>query len=252
VQSLGVSAVLAAWGPGKFDVRALPDNPLDDGVNDPTEMPQLWNFVDLEAQGYAYDWDGLFFSKTKMPDNSLASQAEAVYDLVMHANGAFGIPNVGNFTPELRVSPPQSLVNALVAAETAQPGNVIDTQKLLDVQDFERSIVSPAPGQFDEALAQTGFMLFNDPMKGNCASCHSTAEFTGPVITQITPTVLGGALANGIKTPGLRGLGRTAPYFHDGFAATLKDVVKTYVDQRIVPTLTDDEQTAIAEYLKSL
>ena len=170
----------------------------------------------------------------------------------MHANGAFGVPNVGNLTPELRVSPPQTLVDALVAAETAAPGNVIDTQKLLDVQDFERSIVSPAPGQFDEVLAQRGFMLFSDPKKGNCTSCHSSAEFTGPRITQITPTLLGGALANGIETPGLRGIGRTAPYFADGSAATLKDVVKTYVDQRIVPALTDDEQAAIAEYLKSL
>jgi cytochrome c peroxidase len=59
-------------------------------------------------------------------------------------------------------------------------------------------------------------------------------------------------LANGIKTPGLRGLGRTAPYFADGSAATLEDVVKTYVDQGIVPVLTEDEQAAIAEYMKSL
>ena len=251
VQSLGLSSGLAGWGPGNFDVRALPDNPLDDGVNNPTQTPPLWNFVDLELQDYPYDWDGLFFSGTK-PNNALASQAEAVYDLVMHADGAFGIPNVGNLAPVLRVSPPQSLVDALVAAEQAAPGNVIDTQKLLDVQDFERSIVSPAPGQYDEALAETGFMLFNEPKKGNCASCHSTPEFTGPVITQITATMLGGGLAGGIKTPGLRGIGSTAPYFHDASAVTLKDAVKTYVDRGITPPLTDDEQSAIAEYLKSL
>lgn len=252
VQSLGATDLLAHWGPGKFDIRALPDNPLDDGANNPTQTPPLWNFVDLEAQGYAYDWDALFFSKTKMPDNSLASQAEAVYDLVMHANGAFGIPNVGNLPPELRVTPPQSLVDGLIAAEAASPGNVIDTQKLLDVQDFERSIVSPAPEVFDEELAQQGFMLFNDSTKGNCASCHSSAEFTGPTIAHITPTMFGGALANGIKTPGLRGIGKTAPYFADGSAATLEDAVKLYVDQGIVNPLTDAEQAAIAEYLKSL
>jgi hypothetical protein len=32
---------LLSWGPGAFDVRALPDNPLDDGVNNPTSNPPI-------------------------------------------------------------------------------------------------------------------------------------------------------------------------------------------------------------------
>lgn len=79
---------LNSWGPGRFDVRSLPDNVLDDGVANPTAYPPIWNMVDLEEQGYTIGWDGLFQSSSA--NNGLASISEAVYDLVMHANGAFG------------------------------------------------------------------------------------------------------------------------------------------------------------------
>lgn len=243
-----VVALLQSWGPGRFDIRALPDNPLEDNTDNPTSVPPLWNFVDLEQQVYAYDWDGLFKS-TATPNDSLASQAEAVHDLVMHANGAFGTAG-GSVPPQLAVTPPQSLLDALAAAEAAAPGNDVDAATLRDVQDFQRSIVSPAPGSYDEALAQQGFVLFNG--KANCVGCHRTAEFTGPVVSAgITLTPPGGGLAGGIKTPGLRGISSTAPYFHDGSAATLADVVNVY-SGRIVPTLTADEKAALVEYLKSL
>ena len=137
-----------------------------------------------------------------------------------------------------------------MAAETAAPGNEILASKLFDVEDFERSIVSPASGTYDEALAQQGFALFNG--KAGCVGCHRTAEFTGAVVTaRITLTPPTGGLAGGIKTPGLRGISSTAPYFHDGSAATLMDVLNTY-SGRIVPTLTNSEKGALVEYLKSL
>ncbi len=241
-------ALLQGWGAGRFDIRALPDNPLDDGVDNPTRIPPLWNFVDLEEQGFAYDFDGLFKS-TSIPNNSLASQAEAVYDLVMHANGAFGT-STGSVPPTLSITPPQSLLDALTAAETAAPGNVITAATLLDVQAFQRSIISPAPGAYVEALALQGFELFNG--KARCSGCHRTAEFTGPVIsTHITVTPPTGGLAAGIKTPGLRGLSTHAPYFHDGSAATLRAVVDTYAG-RVTPALSEDEKTALVEYLKTL
>lgn len=239
--------LLQSWGPGRFDVRALPDNPLDDGVNNPTKTPPLWNFVDLAQQDYRYNWDGLF--KNGSAGNALASQGEAVFDLVMHANGAFGTPS-GSIPPELAATPPQSLLDALAAAETNAPGNNIPAQALLDVQAWQRSHVSPAPGPFDEALAEQGFELFYG--KASCSGCHSTAEFTGPVVSgAITVQPPQGGLAGGIKTPGLRGLAYNAPYFHDGSAATLREVLDIY-SGRVTPALTDAEKNAVAEYLKTL
>ena len=71
------------------------------------------------------------------------------------------------------------------------------------------------------------------------------------VTTRITLNPPQGGLAGGIKTPGLRGVTSTAPYFRDGSAPTLRDVLDVYAG-RIVPTLTSAEKDAVVEYLKTL
>jgi hypothetical protein len=247
---------LQGWGPGRFDIRALPDNPLDDAADNPTGNPPLWNFVDLQLQGYLLGYDGLFVG-----NNALASQAEAVYDLVMHANGAFGIAvggqfgvaGAGNLPPALRITPPQSLVDALVAAETGQPGNDINTQKLLDLQTWMQSLTSPAPGSFDETKAEQGFKLFFG--KANCHVCHDTADLTNSQGSLFTFT-LGpnpGDLAGGIKVPGLRGVSNSAPYLHNHGLATLEEVVSLLATLGApIPALTAVEQAALVEFLKSI
>ncbi len=252
VQSVGepVISILQSWGPGLFDIRALPDNVLEDNVVNPTMNPPIWNFVDLAEQGYSFGWDGLFVDDG-VNNNALASQAEAVYDLVMHGNGAFGTPE-GNLPPELAITPPPELVEALLLAEANEPGNDIVTEKLLDLQAWMRSVTSPPPGAFDEAMAEAGFQLFHG--KANCVACHSTPDLTGPgLFTDITENPPEGGLAGGIHVPSLRGISYTAPYFHDGSAATLADAVARLVARGApVAPLTDEEQAAIVEYLKSL
>jgi hypothetical protein len=239
--------LLNSWGPGRFDIRALPDNPLEDNADNPTGNPPLWNFVDLEAQGYLFGYDGLFVG-----ENALASQAEAVYDLVMHANGAFGTVS-GNLSPALRITPPQALLDALVAAEASASGNDIVTQDLLDLQTWMRSLASPPPGAFDEALAEEGFRLFFG--RANCHVCHNTADLTDAAGSLFTFTLgpTPGNLAGGIKVPGLRGVSQSAPYLHDHSLASLEEVVAllaTLGDP--IPALTAEEQTALVEFLKSL
>jgi mono/diheme cytochrome c family protein len=262
-QALGLSNVLNSWGPGRFDVRALDlpgvdRNPLEDGVNNPTTYPPIWNFVDLSKQDYTIGWDGLF-KDNGVTNNALASISEAVFDLIFHGNGAFGIPpfavdggNGGTFPPELSILPPRDLVAALIQSEGERPGNdVLPPRKLLDMQSFMRSIVSPAPGAFDEAQAETGFALFHG--KANCVACHMSAEFTGPGKHSITEVAPAGGLRDGIKVPGLRGIAKTAPYFHDGSAPDLGSVVKRYVQRaQQVPFLDAEEQAQLVEYLKSL
>ncbi len=238
---LGLVDVLQTWGPGRFDIRAL--NVLEDGVNNPTEFPPIWNFVDLEEQGYSFGWDGLFVG-----ENALASQAEAVFDLVMAGNGAFGTAS-GSLPPALAVIPPQDLLDALAAEEAGAPGNLIPTQDLLDLQTWMRSVPSPAPGAFDEAKAEQGFFLFNG--KGLCSSCHTTADLTGPGLFDFTLPPEAGGLAGGIRVPPLRGVSWTAPYLHDGSVATLPELVGI-LNQILGAELTDLEQEALVEYLKSL
>jgi cytochrome c peroxidase len=56
------------------------------------------------------------------------------------------------------------------------------------------------------------------------------------------------------NTPTLRGIGRTAPYFHNGVKKTLADVVTFYDTQSIIAplNLTPQEKSDLVEYLKAL
>ncbi|MCW1886347.1 discoidin domain-containing protein [Luteolibacter flavescens] len=67
----------------------------------------------------------------------------------------------------------------------------------------------------------------------NCASCHSGSTFTDSAsLTRHDVGTLGvnsgerlGGELDGLDTPTLRGLWKTAPYLHDGSAATLREVL---------------------------
>ncbi len=253
------------WPRGSADPRFFPNNPFDDEVVNPTSIPPHWNFIDLAEQGYAATWNGVIQGR---PGNDyIAAAAECGIDLVMGANGAFGTnleqvmrggaPNNAGITNfEIGNNLPQEFWDRLSFAEIDEPGNEINTQNLRDVQSFLQSIVSPPPGPYDEVRAEAGMKLFFG--RANCAACHSSAEGTGAVgryFTNITANRPEGLLAVGIKTPGLRGLAFTAPYFHDGSAATLRDVVVRYTSNDIpeVPSnLSAEEIDQIVEYLKSL
>jgi hypothetical protein len=239
-QANGLSATLAGWGPGRFDIRAL--NELDDSADNPTAYPPIWNFKELQAHGYAFGWDGMFKG-----ENALASQSEGVYDLIMHGNGSFGTASGAIVPPALAFSPRQAVLDML----QDNPATSITRTQMLQVQAFLLSIKSPVPAGFDAAQAAQGAALFAG--KAGCAGCHPAAsEFISAGryadITAILPT---GDLAGGIKVPGLKGISKTAPYFHDNSAAALLDVVNRF-DARGSLGLTAVEKDALVEYLKSL
>jgi cytochrome c peroxidase len=122
---------------------------------------------------------------------------------------------------------------------------------------FERTLVSP-PTSFDRWVegeedaipkaARRGFALFTG--KAGCARCHSGWNFTDEGFHDIgLPGTVPGRggfmgeprLANAVKTPGLRDIGRRAPYMHDGSLATLADVVRHYAEGIVErPSLSQD------------
>jgi cytochrome c peroxidase len=53
------------------------------------------------------------------------------------------------------------------------------------------------------------------------------------------------------KGPILRGLAARAPYFHNGSAATLNDVVEFY-NQRFVLNLTEEQERDLVAFLETL
>jgi cytochrome c peroxidase len=143
---------------------------------------------------------------------------------------------------------------------------------------FERTLVSTGSRYDRYLLGDTsaltaeeawGLRLFAG--KGECTTCH-----LGPLLTDNgfhnvgvagddpgRPEPLGdrGVRAT-FKTPSLRDVARTAPYFHNGSAATLEDVIAHYVrggeagapqarDIHPLP-LTPEEQRALVAFLRAL
>jgi cytochrome c peroxidase len=84
-------------------------------------------------------------------------------------------------------------------------------------------------------------------------------DASGPLQGQVFHvTDLGRAVITGkcsdvgkVKGPILRGLAARAPYFHNGSATTLKDVVNFY-DQRFSIGLTEQEKAELVAFLKAL
>ena len=125
------------------------------------------------------------------------------------------------------------------------------------------SLVEPEPSPFrrDDATltaeAITGREIFRSL---DCASCHSGPYFTDSevgirhdvgTLTDASGDRLGEPL-DGIDTPSLRGIWATAPYLHDGSAATLHEVftAKNPGDLHgATSTLTTTELNALVGYL---
>jgi cytochrome c peroxidase len=172
------------------------------------------------------------------------------------------------------------------AFQKAYPGEPIDDKTLSKAMaSFERTVVSN-DSPFDrwlrgDAKAMTpqqvrGFRLFADPAKGNCAACHQPPNFTDNGFHNIglasfataSPDVGRFAIRpvksmqGAFKTPTLRDIALTAPYFHDGSAQTLMEAVEHYNgggtasvsrSPDIKPlNLAHDEVEAIVEFQRAL
>jgi hypothetical protein len=90
----------------------------------------------------------------------------------------------------------------------------------------------------------------------NCGSCHSGTAFSGSgantlvdigTIKPASGSRLGGAL-NGIDVPTLRDVWATAPYLHDGSAATLGDAVRAHQDV----TISDANLANLVAYVQQI
>src|SRR6185295_16953745 len=91
----------------------------------------------------------------------------------------------------------------------------------------------------------------------NCASCHSGRDFTdsaSKVLHDVGTMAAGsgkrlGGTLPGIDTPTLLGVWNTAPYLHNGSAATLADVLANATH---VGDMTAQERSDLASYLQQV
>ena len=133
----------------------------------------------------------------------------------------------------------------------AYPGEPIAEETVAKaIAAFERTVVSN-DSRFDRWVAGQrnaitlqewrGYQVFKDATKGNCVVCHAPPNFTDNGYHNIGIAHALGAedlgrfnirkaevLKGAFKTPTLRDIELTGPYFHNGTAVTLTDVVDHY------------------------
>jgi cytochrome c peroxidase len=130
------------------------------------------------------------------------------------------------------------------------------SSKLDALRAYQHSLPAPpAPaGSFDPGRADRGRLLFDRA----CASCHvggAGTDNNNGTLHMPAETGVDGAYAartanKAYRTTPLRALWQHPPYFHDGSAATLADVVTHYNRVRTLD-LKADQQLDLIEYLKS-
>jgi cytochrome c peroxidase len=131
------------------------------------------------------------------------------------------------------------------------------TPKLPALRAYQLSLLAPEPppNSFDVASAKRGHAVFAK----NCMACHVGVDGTdnnGGKLHAPEETGMDGAYAartnnKAYRTTPLRGLWQHPPYFHDGSAATLADVVAHYDRVRKLDLDAQHKQDLEA-FLKSL
>jgi cytochrome c5 len=212
-------AVYNSWGPGKYDARYN-----FDGRNDPALIPPAYGLSGVHSVTYTGDGD------------RPAYWNRYVAVTQMHGHGSFSEPRLG-----ISVSNPPDQVEA----------------KLANLEAYQLSLGIPAPpaGTFDAAAAARGHSAFVG--QGRCSTCHAGPTFTDantrlhdPSEIPTDPTHAERSATRMYRTTPLRALWQHAPYFHDGSAATLPDVVDRYDSAKSLQ-LTPQQKADLVEYLKS-
>ena len=220
-------AVFNSWGKGKYDPRFNVD-----GKNGPQVIPP------------AYGLQGLHAITATGDGTDIAYWNRYVAVTQMGGHGSFSEPRTG-------------------VAITNGTDDLVSS-KLPGLQAYQLSILAPAPpaGSFDPAAAARGKQVFEGA--GQCSTCHTGSELTDantrlhPVSDAMgepepsgVPSYASRSATKQYRTAPLKGVWQHPPYFHNGTAATLDDVVSTYNTRRSLG-LTSDQRADLVQYLKSI
>jgi DNA-binding beta-propeller fold protein YncE len=111
---------------------------------------------------------------------------------------------------------------------------------------------NPLRGQADAGQVSRGRALFEG--KAQCAACHSGDDRTDEKFHDVGTIGGGERFARGVNTPPLHGLFDSAPYLHDGSAATLRERLLNNPSDRhgVTSALTTSELDDLVTYLEQL
>jgi cytochrome c peroxidase len=226
------------------------------GTPHPRNTPSVFN-VGLNA---ALNWDGVA--------TTLEAQAEIV---LLH-------PNLMHTTwPDL-LAKLQADADYVTRFTTAYAGGLTPATVVDALASFERSLLTPN-ARFDRYLRgerqaltapeQQGYRLFK---AYGCVACHQGINIGGNMYQKFgifaAPDAMGSPAAAAdpgrygvtmvardravFRVPSLRNVAVTAPYFHDGRAATLEEAVDTMARVQLGRTIPPEEIGVIVQFLQTL
>jgi mono/diheme cytochrome c family protein len=211
-------SVYNSWGPGKYDPRFNID-----GKSTPLVLPPAYGLARVRNETYTAEGPISYW-------NAYVAVTQ------MHGHGNFSDPRLG--------------INIQQTPDMVGP-------KLASLRAYQHSIAAPAApaGSFDADASTRGQVVFNQ----NCVTCHAGANNTDNNSGALhTASEIGQDASYALRTANkayrttpLRALWQHAPYFHDGSAATLQDVVAHYNNFRRL-NLSAAQQQDLVQYLKSL
>jgi mono/diheme cytochrome c family protein len=213
-------AVYNSWGTGRYDPRFN-----FDGQSTPLVLPPAYGLLGVDKETFTAEGPVSYW-------NAYVAVTQ------MHGRGNFSDPRLG--------------VNIVQTPDLVTP-------KLAALREYQLSLQTPKPpaGSFDAAAAVRGRAVFEGA--GSCAACHAgnlltdvnSGRLHAPAETGMDPRYAARTTQKAYRTTPLRGLWQHPPYFHDGSAATLLDVVEHYNRVRGLG-LTEQQKRDLVEYLKSL
>ena len=218
VDAAVAKAALSSWGPGRYDARFN-----QDAESRPVLLPPAFGLRDVALETYTGEGPISYWN---------------AYVAVTQMGGH------GNFKDD-----------RLGLDIRQEPDRV--TPMLPALRTYQFSIDPPAApaGSFDAAAAARGAALFAG--KAGCAGCHGGPSFTdAPKLHAaseigVEPNEARRSATGMYRATPLRGAWQHPPYFHDGSAATLLDVVEHY-DQVMGLQLSSAQRTDLEQYLLSL
>jgi mono/diheme cytochrome c family protein len=219
--------VYNSWGPGKYDPRFN-----QDGKNGPVLIPPAYGLLGLTRITLTGDGRD-----------------------IRYWNRYVGITQMGGHG---------KFEDERTGVSVTNGEDDLISDKLAALEEYQLSIEAPPPpaGSFDQQAAERGEKVFKGA--GKCSVCHSGPSFMdanaklhdpNEVVSEPepddAPSYASRSATNMYRTAPLRGLWQHPPYFHNGMATTLEDVVDIY-NERMQLDLDSGDRADLVEYLKSL
>ena len=241
-----------------FGVDNLPSSPGDNGGNGSRNSPTTFN----AALHFAQFWDG----RNKDVEEQAGGPVLNPVEMAMPSEEA-----VENRLSEVE------MYQKLFKDAYPKAEKTITYQNMRDaIGAFERTLLTPS--KFDDFVTGNETALNDQEQKGleafidnSCVTCHSGALLGGNMLQKFAIFGNYWELTNSavidtgkytetrvetdkfiFKVPSLRNIEKTAPYFHDGSVANLKDAVRIMGKTELNKDISNEDLNNIVAFLNTL